>query len=191
MELIFTCILLIVAYVSGTVIEKNHYKKIKEREHHLIDIPAIPSKLETALPDQRDQQRIVSSKLVMGSCVISDDYFKTFIAGLKTLFGGHLTTYESLVDRARREASIRMKDEASRMGADMIVNARIETSSIGGGSAGSKNGICTIEVLAYGTALHFGNQPPESPQPQAQAQTQAPQTQTQSDPDTQRPSMFS
>ncbi|MFT6733724.1 MAG: hypothetical protein ACJAS9_001914 [Polaribacter sp.] len=39
------------------------------------------------------------------------DYFKRFLAGLRNIFGGRVVTYESLVDRARREAILRMKEK--------------------------------------------------------------------------------
>ena len=42
--------------------------------------------------------------LVAGSVVISEDYFKRIVSSLQSLFGGRLRSYESLVDRARREA---------------------------------------------------------------------------------------
>lgn len=67
---------------------------------------------------------------------------------LSILFGGNVTVYETLIDRARREAILRMKSNASN--ASEIINIRIETSSI------SKNAksIGSIEVLAYGTAIY-------------------------------------
>ena len=47
------------------------------------------------------------------------------------MFGGRVSAYETLVDRARREAILRMKEEAK--GADIILNMRLETSSISKG----------------------------------------------------------
>jgi uncharacterized protein YbjQ (UPF0145 family) len=67
------------------------------------------------------------------------------------IFGGELRAYCSLLDRARREAILRMK--AQYPDADLIVNLRIETSSI---SKGAKNTIGSTEIFAYGTALKFG-----------------------------------
>ena len=74
------------------------------------------------------------------------DYFKRFLAGLRNIFGGTVRSYESLIDRARREAVLRMKEMAG--DASVIVNVRIETSNIGmksgkkvliGGICGTKN----------------------------------------------------
>jgi uncharacterized protein YbjQ (UPF0145 family) len=47
---------------------------------------------------------------VSGSVVVSVDYFKRFLAGLRTLVGGRVTSYETLLDRARREAILRCKE---------------------------------------------------------------------------------
>lgn len=55
-----------------------------------------------------------------------------------------------MVDRARREAILRMKDQA--FGYDYVLNLRIETSTIGN-AANQKGNVGSVEVLAYGTAV--------------------------------------
>ena len=57
-----------------------------------------------------------TSFLVNGSTVVSNDYFKRLLAILRNIFGGRVKAYESLLDRARREAVLRMKDEAHSSG---------------------------------------------------------------------------
>ena len=88
-------------------------------------------------------------KLVTGSVVISVDYFKRILAGLRNIFGGQVSAYETLVDRARREAILRMKEKCPK--ATQLINLRIETSSI---SKGAKQQVGSVEVLAYGTAIY-------------------------------------
>jgi len=61
-----------------------------------------------------------------------------------------MTSYESLIDRGRREAILRMKQEARKLNADYVFNIKMETSSI---SKGGGNSIGSVEVLAYGTAV--------------------------------------
>jgi uncharacterized protein YbjQ (UPF0145 family) len=90
--------------------------------------------------------------MVMGSVVISIDYFKRLLAILRNIFGGRVTSYETLVDRARREAVLRLKAAARRKGCDIVVNLRLETSTIGQ-SANNRNSVGCVEVLAYGTAI--------------------------------------
>ena len=85
--------------------------------------------------------------LVHGAVVVSADYFKTFIAGLRNLFGGRFRSYETLMERARREALLRLKADARRKGAKTVICVRFETTSISTGWAPA------MEVLAYGTAL--------------------------------------
>jgi uncharacterized protein YbjQ (UPF0145 family) len=69
---------------------------------------------------------------------------------LRSIVGGRVTAYETLLDRARREAILRMKQEAKAMNADRIFNIKLETASISKNASGN---IGSVEVLAYGTAL--------------------------------------
>ncbi len=144
-DLIIFVVLLSTGYFIGSRLESRHYRSIKEREKKFIHMPAVTFKTP---PYKEDE--IAASKAVIGSVVISIDYFKRFLAGLRNIFGGKISSYETLVDRARREAILRMKEMTP--GADMIVNLRIETSSIGK-SANRKGQVGSVEALAYGTAI--------------------------------------
>ena len=137
--------LLAIGYFSGTWAERRHYRSIRRREEEFLGLPAVTLR-SAAHPD-----RVVQARLVAGSAVISVDYFKRFLAGLRALVGGRVKAYESLLDRARREAVLRMKEQAP--SADVIVNLRIETSSIAQGRR--QKGLGTVEALAYGTALRL------------------------------------
>jgi len=145
-ELLIALILVVFVYFVGTSIEKAHYKKIKKREIMLIKFPimAAGKKFKT-------QRKVQSVRLVAGSAVISSDYFKDFTASLKTFFGGRLTTYESLMDRARREAVLRMRESA--YGSDVIINAKVESINLNDlENAKSMKMAC---VMAYGTAVTY------------------------------------
>ena len=144
MDLITFIILLAIGYGFGRYAEKRHYKSILERENDLNRIPAIALRFP---PPSLKRQR---TELVMGNVVISNDYFKRIAASLRNLVGGRVKSYESLLDRARREAVLRMKEEADSMGASMVFNIKLETASI---SKGRRNKIGSVEVLAYGTAI--------------------------------------
>jgi uncharacterized protein YbjQ (UPF0145 family) len=84
--------------------------------------------------------------------VIAEDYFKRIAAGLRGLVGGRITVYESLLDRGRREAIVRMKQEARQLGATMILNVRLETASLSE-ERGGRASMFSAEFIAYGTAL--------------------------------------
>lgn len=144
-DLIIFILLLALGYGFGRYAESKHYKSIIEREKQLNSIPAIASKI----PPFRRQD--LNSQLVAGNVVISVDFFKRFIAGLRNIFGGQITSYETLLDRARREAILRMKDQAKDLNAEFIFNIKLETSSI---YKGRGNAIGSVEVLAYGTAFY-------------------------------------
>lgn len=141
-----TAVLLVVGCVAGSIAERNHYRSIRSREQALVALPALTFE---NLPAEWSVQR---SGLVAGSVVVSLDYFKRFLAGLRNLVGGRLRSYESLLDRARREAVLRMKEDAQRRGFDVVCNTRLETSSISTPRRDGK-GVAGIEVVAYGTGL--------------------------------------
>lgn len=135
--------LLALGYGFGQYAEKRHYRSLIEREQTLNALPAIASRIPPT-------EIFYDQQLVLGSVVVSVDYFKRFLAGLRNLFGGRITSYETLLDRARREALLRMKEQAQSLGAKLVFNIKYETSSI---SKGRKNAIGSIEILAYGTAM--------------------------------------
>jgi uncharacterized protein YbjQ (UPF0145 family) len=94
--------------------------------------------------------------MVTGSIVISLDYFKRVIAGLKGLVGGRITTYEPLLERARREALLRMIESAKAQGYDAVINVRLETSRLAN-SRGDGKGTAGVEMLAFGTAIKLAH----------------------------------
>ncbi len=142
-QLLITIILVTLGYFFGRRAEKKHIKSIIEREQELNKLPAMASRFPPQ--DGEYQQQLVS-----GSVVIANDYFKTFVAGLRNLFGGKISAYETLLDRARREAVLRMKQEAQQHQAELIFNVKYETSNISGQY---NKKMPVIEVHAYGTAL--------------------------------------
>ena len=144
-DLIVFLILLALGYGFGRAAELRHFSRIRKREKELQSIPAIATKIPD--PTMRPRQ----TQLVTGNVVISVDYFKRFIAGLRNLIGGRVTSYETLLDRARREAILRMKEEAKALGAKLVFNVKFETASISKGNRGNQIG--SVEVLAYGTAF--------------------------------------
>jgi uncharacterized protein YbjQ (UPF0145 family) len=89
--------------------------------------------------------------LVTGATVIAADYLKTFLSGFRMIFGGEMRSYSSMIERARREARLRMVEEARHKGALAVINVRFETSPIALNTG--RNAAPMSEVLCYGTAL--------------------------------------
>jgi uncharacterized protein YbjQ (UPF0145 family) len=138
---------LLVTYAIGTWLERRHYQSIIEREHSYRSFPV------TNLKTVPDGWRVESVLLAQGSVVISVDYFKRFVAALRGIVGGRIKTYEPLLDRARREAMLRMIEDARASGCDAVINVRLATSRIANAPRGKRERTAGVEMLAYGTGL--------------------------------------
>lgn len=145
-QLLVPMALLMLALVVGHTVERAHLASLAHREAALAHIQLTDLKTPPA------DRPIARAFVVTGSVVIANDYFKAFVASLRNLFGGRMRTFEILVERARREALVRMQLEAQAGGATAVWNIRIETSCIQGQQQKRAGG---IEVIAYGTALTF------------------------------------
>lgn len=143
-NIILLAILVSCGYFFGKRVEKNHYRSITQREKKLLSLPA------TSSSHPLSNVPINRADLVYGGVVVSVDYFKRILAMLRNIFGGSVRSYETLLERGRREAVLRLKESCP--GADEIINIRIETSSI---SKGGDSRIGCVEVLAYGTAVYY------------------------------------
>ena len=84
--------------------------------------------------------------IVKGTTVQTKNFGKDFMAGMKTLVGGELTSYTDMLTEARQIATKRMVDEAETLGADAVINVRYSSASMMQGAA---------EVVVYGTAVKF------------------------------------
>jgi len=145
LDLYILLALVMLGFFVGQYLEKRHYRSIYDRERELVNLVTTSSKHPVG-----DIPAVTDRRLVQGSVVISVDYFKRLLAALRNFFGGNVRAYETLVDRARREAILRLKESCP--DANQISNLRIETSSI---FKGKKNQVGSVEVLAYATALYY------------------------------------
>ncbi|MGN0528736.1 MAG: YbjQ family protein [Eubacterium sp.] len=84
--------------------------------------------------------------IVSGNTVRSKNVVKDFGAGMKSIVGGELGSYQKMLAEAREIALQRMVAQAQQMGADAVVNVRFSSSAIVQGAA---------EIVASGTAVKF------------------------------------
>lgn len=84
--------------------------------------------------------------IARGNTVRARNVGRDITQGLRNLAGGELKAYSTLLSQAREEALARMEENAREMGADAVVNVRMETSEITQGGS---------EVIAYGTAVRL------------------------------------
>lgn len=145
-------LLIVIAYLSGSVVERRHLRRIIRREGELRDIMAFA--IRRAPPDLA----LADPNFVSGSAVISVDYFKKFAADLRGIVGGRVAAYESLFERARREAMVRMKDEARRLGGNIVLNVKLDSVRI---YAGGRRSTVSVEAVAYGTAYSMSDAGPQ------------------------------
>ena len=82
--------------------------------------------------------------IVRGIVVRSRSIVGNFGAALQSLFGGNITLYTSLCERARLDAFEALREHATELGANAIIGMRYDATEIAAG---------ITEVLAYGTAV--------------------------------------
>lgn len=143
-DIIFFVGMLVVAFFWGGHVERKHYKSLARREAALPPIPVI------AFDRNNFPHEVESVKLVSANVVLAADYFKTVLAGLVNFFGGNISVLESVLERGRREAVLRLKEQA--LDADFIANLRYETSEV---SENNRASAPKIENYAYATAIYL------------------------------------
>ena len=82
--------------------------------------------------------------LVRGLTVRSRSVIGNIGAGIQSLFGGNITIYTDLAEKAREEAYELMVQHAQQVGANAVIAMRYDANEITDG---------ITEVLAYGTAV--------------------------------------
>lgn len=138
--------LLALGFFSGRHVERKHLKQLDQREARVRHLIVTNTKF---IPRELGYRR---AEILLGEAVIGSDYFKNFLAGLRSFFGGELKSLETLMDRARREATLRVLEVAAAQGASAVFNIRLETSNIG--AMQGKKQAPMAEVLVYGTACY-------------------------------------
>ncbi|MBG86823.1 MAG: hypothetical protein CMO80_07980 [Verrucomicrobiales bacterium] len=89
--------------------------------------------------------RIKSSfGVVRGIIVRSRSVIGNFAASIQAFFGGNITLYTELCERAREDAFDQMLAQAAELGANAVIGVRYDANEIGPG---------ITEVLCYGTAV--------------------------------------
>jgi len=136
-QIVIFAILFSVGFGFGRYNERKHLQYLDEREQRLAYI---------RVNNSRFNESTFPGHMISSNVVISHDYFKYAIANVQNMLGGRLTSYESVVERARCEAIVRLKLEAEKMGADQIMGIRLSTTELG-----MQGGM--VEVFAYGTAI--------------------------------------
>jgi len=105
----------------------------------------IDAKLITTAQDLPGHRVTRNLGVVRGIIVRSRSIVGNIGASLQTLFGGNITIYTELCQKARDDAHRLMLEHAGQLGANAIIGVRYDATEIADG---------VTEVLAYGTAVH-------------------------------------
>lgn len=87
---------------------------------------------------------VKSFGVVRGIVVRSRSIIGNIGANIQAVFGGNISLYTELCERARQDAFNQMLTHAGQLGANAVIGVRYDATEIG-------NGI--TEVLCYGTAV--------------------------------------
>ena len=136
-QIIVFVILFSVGWGFGRYNESKHLKELAEQEQQLAYISMDTNKFA-------ESPHI--GMMISSNVVLSHDYFKYVLASIQNFFGGRLKSYESITERARREAIVRLKQQAQVLGAEHIMGVRLSTTELG-----MQGGM--VEVFAYATAV--------------------------------------
>ncbi|HEV2459208.1 MAG TPA: YbjQ family protein [Ktedonobacterales bacterium] len=98
----------------------------------------------TAAFDLPNRSIVANYGIVRGILVRSRSLVGNIGAGLQTLFGGNISIYTELCERARRDAYELMIQHAAELGANAVICVRYDATEIAQG---------VTEVLCYGTAV--------------------------------------
>jgi len=135
--------------VVGGLTESAHFRRLAREEQELSDV--IVSDMRTLPPNWKASNPV----FVCENVVIANDYLKSFLFQFRKIFGGPCVGFQKLLERARREATVRMARQAKAHGANVVWNVRFSTVTIqmGYNDAHGKNYPAGVEVCAYGTAF--------------------------------------
>lgn len=145
-QLLVFVLLLALGFVSGKAIEHFHFQDLAKRERRLRRLPVLTTSRAPA------DWRIEDAMLLTGSVVISLDYWKRFAASIRQLFGGNVRSFETLFERARREALLRLKEATAAKGYDALIGVRFDSVELAN-KGGNGRGTAGVELIAVGTGL--------------------------------------
>ena len=142
--LALTVVFVALGFFAGSAAERKHFAHLAQKEYDTQAVIQTNSKQFLA-PSVNMQ---LPPTMVVAETVIASDYFKNFLSQFRKFFGGELRSYHSLMDRARRETTVRLLETARSLGYNAICNVRLETADVGGKT------MVMVAILGSATAYH-------------------------------------
>jgi uncharacterized protein YbjQ (UPF0145 family) len=139
--------LLALGLLAGGYAERKHLRNLASREaangdFFISQVKSFPDAVTLGTPPN----------IVFAEVAIASDYLKSFLSGLRKIFGGELRSYHSILVRARREALQQLVERSREQGYNAICNVRLEAADIAGNAKQRRMPMVTI--LASATAYH-------------------------------------
>ncbi len=147
LQIAIPAVLILIGLFAGRIAERRHLSQLTRREAALRGMMC--TNLRSYPGGVGGSGR---AEFVATHAVISSDYFKTFIAGLVSIIGGELKTLQTLMDRARREATVRLLEDAKARGFNAVCNIRYDTVDIGAAEQRRNKALVMATIMASGTA---------------------------------------
>lgn len=133
----------------GRAVERAHFRSLEQRESECGDFVVTQlASFPGIAPDGLEPTAFFAE------AVIASDYLKNFLAGFRNLIGGEVASYSSMLERARREALLRIIDQAREAGYNAVCNVRFQAADVGGANvaSGKKRAAVMAPILASATA---------------------------------------
>lgn len=139
---------LLAAMFAGNYIASRHEADLRRRSATVAHIRATDTRMMLDAKAGANPAAIVTSEVTLGI-----DHFRGFLGKLKNIFGGEVRSYQTTLDRARREAVTRILEQAHAKGFNAVANLRVDFADIGGNATMAQKA-AMVSILAVGTAYH-------------------------------------
>lgn len=139
-------VFVIAGFTVGWLNETRHFGRLEAGERECASILATNT---GSFPPDATQASIVLSEVV-----IATDYSRSLFGRLRKIFGGELRGYRRMMILARREAILRLRQQAMARGFAGVANIRLQAADITGQITARKQKKLTVmcSILASGTA---------------------------------------
>lgn len=141
-------LLLLGAMFAGNFIAARHEADLRKRNATVAHIRATDTRMMLDAKAGVSPATLVTSEVTLGI-----DHFRGFLGKLKNIFGGEVRSYQTTLDRARREAVTRIMEQAHAKGFNAVANLRVDFADIGGNATMTQKA-AMVTILAVGTAYH-------------------------------------
>ena len=131
-------------FTFGRAAERRHFAQLRRREAACQNIVTTQVKHFMAPASEGKTPR-----LLVAETVVASDYLKTFLARFRNIFGGEVRSFQTLLERGRREVTVQLQEQAAAAGYNALCNVRLNTAHVGGSYA---NAAAMASIIGWATA---------------------------------------